>query len=201
MYSRFPKKPPTLSTLYRSTNRLFFKKEPLFGPPWLGRCKSSKCPFHMSIIRTCATHRAVYITNGIQTVYLLRHCRGSYVSRSVDSCNKILLWRYRSTKRHTLHTTLQKIVERCRIWWLCCPLNQFIDLDKSNVEVIPHISIKVRRWVKGCIPAVLGHQNESEQIVKSVRFQTSDTLHSQTGSFRTGVSSWTMISLPSCTTY
>ena len=38
-----------------------------------------------------------------------------------------------------------------------------------NVEVIPHISIKVRRWLKGCIPAVLGHQNESEQIVPAVR--------------------------------
>ena len=33
-----------------------------------------------------------------------------------------------------------------------------------NVQVIPHISIEVRRWLKGCIPAVLGHQKESEQF-------------------------------------
>ena len=37
-----------------------------------------------------------------------------------------------------------------------------------NVEVIPHISIKVRRWLKGCILTVSGHQNESEQIVSPV---------------------------------
>ena len=51
------------------------------------------------------------------------------------------------------------------------PLYQLIDLDTVfNVEVIPHISIKVRRWLKGCIRAVLGllHQNELEQIVTTV---------------------------------
>ena len=34
-----------------------------------------------------------------------------------------------------------------------------------NFEVIPHISIKARRWLKGYILAVLEHQNETEQIV------------------------------------
>ena len=35
----------------------------------------------MSINRTCAAHRAVYITNGFKTVYLLRHC-GTYIGVS-----------------------------------------------------------------------------------------------------------------------
>ena len=30
---------------------------------------------------------------------------------------------------------------------------------------IYNISIKVRKWLKGCIPTTLEHQNESEQIV------------------------------------
>ena len=32
------------------------------------------------------------------------------------------------------------------------------------VDVIPHISINVHSLLNGCIAAVLGHQNESEQI-------------------------------------
>ena len=46
-----------------------------------------------------------------------------------------------------------------------------------KVEAIPHISIKVRSWLKGCIPAVLGRQNESKQIVTPVRSQTSALQH------------------------
>ena len=51
-------------------------------------------------------------------------------------------------------------------------LYQSIDLD-MYIEAIPHISIKVVRWLKGCVPALLGHQNESEQTVTPVRSQTS----------------------------
>ena len=67
-------------------------------------------------------------------------------------------------------------------------LYQLIDWI-SNVEVIPHISIKGRRWLKGCIPTVLGHHNESEQIVTHVRSQTSTLCSTQTVLFRTGVPS------------
>ena len=56
-------------------------------------------------------------------------------------------------------------------------------------EVIPHICIKVRRWLKGCIPAVLGYLNESEQIVTSVRSQISALYSTQTVRFRTDVPS------------
>ena len=35
-----------------------------------------------------------------------------------------------------------------------------------NIETSPHL---IRRWLKDCISAVLGHQNESEQIVTPVR--------------------------------
>ena len=61
--------------------------------------------------------------------------------------------------------------------------------------MIPHISIKVRRWLNSCIPAVLGHQNGSEQIVTPVRHQTSTLYSTQTVRFRTGVPSRSMISL------
>ena len=70
-----------------------------------------------------------------------------------------------------------------------------------NVEVIPHISIKVHRWLKGCISAVLGYQKESEQIVTPVRSQISTLYSTQTVLFRTGVPPWSMFSLPSCTIY
>ena len=58
------------------------------------------------------------------------------------------------------------------------------------------MSIKVHRWLKGCIPAVLGHQNESEQIVTPFRSQTSTIYSIQTVRLLTGVPSWSMISLP-----
>ena len=140
----------------------------------------------------CSTSSSLH---WVQTVYLLRHCRAyiggasfthmtqlvrlsrKTLNRSVDSCNKVLLWRYRSTIHLTLHTAPQKIVERCQIWWPYWPRNYSSATNPStwicNVEVIPHISIKVRRWLKGYIPAVLGHQNESEQIVTPVNSQTS----------------------------
>ena len=74
---------------------------------------------------------------------------------------------------HTLHTTPQTIVERCKIWWPCCPQNWSLSTIPSiwicNVEVIPHISVKVRRWLNYCIPVALGHQNESEQIMIPIR--------------------------------
>ena len=138
----------------------------------------------------------------VQTVYLLRHC-GSYIggaelhthgltcavvfktfNHSVDSCNKFLLWRYRSTIHHTLHTTPQEIVERCQIWWPWCLRNWSLFTNPTIwiciVEVIPYLSIKVRRWPEGCIPAVglLGDQNKSEHIIMTpVCYQTS-TLYS-----------------------
>ena len=84
------------SLLWRTANWLFFKTKPFSWTAWFGHCRASKCPFHMSINRTCAAHRGVYITNRVQTVYLLHHCR-AYIggacesfNRSVDSCNKIL---------------------------------------------------------------------------------------------------------------
>ena len=61
---------------------LFFKMEPLSGNARFGHYRASKCPFNMSINRKCAAHRAVYITNGVQTLYLLRHCRASYIGDS-----------------------------------------------------------------------------------------------------------------------
>ena len=48
---------------------------------------------------------------------------------------------------------------------------------------------------------VLGHQNESEQIVTPVRSQTLTLYSTQTVRFRTGVPSLTMISLSPCTKY
>ena len=58
-----------------------------------------------------------------------------------------------------------------------------------NFEVLPHISIKVRRWLEGCIPAVLGHQTECEQIVTPLRSQNSTLYSTQIVRFRTGVPS------------
>ena len=114
-------------------------------------------------------------------------------NRSLIPCNKVLR-RYRSTKHHTLHTIPQEIFERCQIWW---PGNWSPSTNSliwiCNVEVIPYISINVHRWVNGCMSAVLGHQNESEQIVTPVRFQTSTLYSTQTMRFRTGVPSWTVI--------
>ena len=49
-----------------------------------------------------------------------------------------------------------------------------------NVEMIPHISIKVHIWLKDCIPSVLGQQNESEQIATPVRSQTLTIYSTQT---------------------
>ena len=111
----------TLSVLCRTTSWLFLKTEPLSGNAQFGRWRTSNCPFHMSSInRTSAAHRALYITNAVQTVYVLRLHRPSFIhmtqvllscktfNRSVVSCNKVLLWRYRSTMHHTLHTIPQK---------------------------------------------------------------------------------------------
>ena len=64
-----------LGKLCRTANWLCFQTEPLSGTARFGRYRVSNCPFHMSINRTCAAHRAVYITNRVQTVHLLRHCR------------------------------------------------------------------------------------------------------------------------------
>ena len=111
-------------------------------------------------------------------------------NRSVHSCKKVLLWRYRITIHQTLHTTPQIIVERCHIRWPCCPRNLSPSTNPSiwmcNVDVIPHIFIKVRRWLKGCILAVLRHQNKSEQIVTIVRSQISTINSTQTVRCRTG---------------
>ena len=66
------------------------------------------------------------------------------------------------------------------IWILC------------NVEVIPHISIKFRRCLNGCISAVLEHQNESKEIVTTVLSQTSKRYSTQTVRFRTRIPPWTI---------
>ena len=155
-------------------------------------CRASKCPFLMSSInRTRAARRAVYIIRGVQTRTSLqnfphRRCWASVVglscktfNRSKDSSNKVLLWRYRSTLHHrpTLHTTptenSREVSDQVTMLskelapstnpsiWIC------------NIEVIPYISIEVCRELKVCTPAVLGHQNKSEQIVTPVRSETS----------------------------
>ena len=59
-------------------------------------------------------------------------------------------------------------------------------LAHRKVDVIPHISIKVRRRLKGYILAVLGHQNESEQIVTRILSMLYST---QTVCVRAGVPS------------
>ena len=136
---------------------------------------------HVNKPNMCSTSSVLHYKH--QTVYLLCHCRTSSIggaelhthdpisadfNRSVDSCNKVLLWRYRSTIHHTLHTVPQKIVERRQIWWLRCPRNCSPSTNPSiwicNVEVIPHIFVKIRRLLKGCISAVLGHQIESNKL-------------------------------------
>ena len=155
-------------------------------------------PVHMSSInRTCAAHRAAYITKwGSNRVpptslqrLLHRQCWASHSLPNKCSCLVKLLispwtrairsssWRYRSTIHHTLHTTPHKIAERRQIWWSCWPNNWSPSTNPSiwicEVEVISHISIKVRRWINGCIPTVLEHQNKSEQIVTPLSSQTS----------------------------
>ena len=173
-----PKSPTSLSILCRPENCLFFKDGipiRLYGTARFGRCRASKSPFHMpSINRTCSAHRAV-----------------SDVTRVPYT--------------KTLHMTPQKIVESCQNRCPCLPWNWSPSTNPwiwiRNVEVIPHISIKFRWWLKGCIAAVLGHQNELEQIVTPVRSQNSKLYSTQTVRFRTGVPLWTMISLLSWTTY
>ena len=150
----------------------------------------------------------------LQYVYLLPHCRASIdcagwlscktLNRSVDSCSKVLLWRYKY-HNHTLHSTPQKIVERWQIWWSCWPRNRSHPIIPPiwlcNVEVILHISVKIRRWLKGCIPAVLGHTTKRNKLWHSLVLKLPTLYSNQTVRFRTGVHSWTMICLPSCKTY
>ena len=208
----------TRSMLCRTASWLFFKTEPRFG-----RCRASKCPFHVSSInRTCVAHRVVYITNGFKLCSLSptslqsvrRWCWASYtwpnkcgrlVRLSIAPWtrgNKVILWHYRSAIHNTLHTTPQKRVERRQISW---PRNWSPSTISSiwicNVEVIPHISIKFRRWLRNayllywvtktnrnklCHPFVLNHRRSTAPKI----------VH-----FRKGFPSWTMIILPSCTTY
>ena len=52
-----------------------------------------------------------------------------------------------------------------------------------NVEVIPHISIQVRRWLKGCIPAVLGHQKRIGTNCDTRSFSNSDVLQHPNSAF------------------
>ena len=152
--------------LCRAANWSFFKREPLSGTTWFGYCRASKCPFHVSSLnQTCAALRAVYITNKVQIVYryvIAEHTSavlsfmhmtqevwftGKTFNHSVDSWNKVLHWCYRSTIHHTLHTTLQKIAERCQIRWLCWLCTWSTSTNPSiwicNIELILHISIKV----------------------------------------------------------
>ena len=114
-------------------------------------------------------------------------CLIIFFNRSVDSCNKVFLWRYSRTIQHILHTSPQEIVERCRIWWPCCPWNWSPCTNPSiwicNVELIPHISMEVCRWLKSWIPAILGYQNESKQIVIPVRSQIPILYSTQTVRF------------------
>ena len=127
---------------------------------------------------------------------LHRRCRASHTWPNKFSCLvrlSIAPWTHAASPPlalqvclilyHILHTTPQKVVEWCQIWWSCCPRNWSRTTNTS-----------IWIWLKGCIPAVLGQQNESEQIVAPVRFQNSMVYSTQTVRFRTGVPSWTMIS-------
>ena len=90
IYGVSQKTPTTLSMLRKTTSLLFFKTEPLSGTARFGRCRASKCPFHTSSInRTCAAHRAVYITNGVQTMYHLRHWRAYIGGAELDTHNPV----------------------------------------------------------------------------------------------------------------
>ena len=165
---------------------------------------STSSSLHYKRVRTVYAYVIAEPTSVVLSfTHMTQYVRLSYktFNRSVDSLNKVLLWRYCSTMHDTLHTTPQKIVERCQILWSGTGPHLPIHRFGCNVEVTPRISIKVRGWLKGCIPAELGHQNESEQIVTPVRSQTSTLYLTQTVRFRTGVPFWTLLSLPSCTTY
>ena len=131
IYRVSKKTPTTLSMLCWTANWLFFKTEPLSRIARFGRCRASKYPFHISSInRTCTAHRAVFTKNVITSAALSFTHMTQWVqlfcktfNRSVDSSNKVPLWRYRNTIQRTLHTTSQVIVGRCRIWLPCCPRN------------------------------------------------------------------------------
>ena len=181
----------------RRTNWLFLKMEPLSGTARFGRCRISKCPFHMSINRPCAAHLEqstlqtgfkLYIsyvtaepstsamlsfTHTIQKVQL--SC--NTFNRSVDSCNKALFWRYRLTTYHALDTTSLNIVERC----------YSRSGDYSVHGTGPPLPI--HRF---------GYVTLRSQIVTPVHSQTSKLYNTQTVRFQIGVPPWTMISLPSC---
>ena len=108
-------------------------------------------------------------------------------NRSVDSCNKVLLSRYRSIMHHTFHTTPQKICERFQKWRPCWPRNWSPFTNPSiwirNIEVIPHISLKVLRWLKGWITAVLGHQKRTRTNCDTRSFSNFDALHNPNRAF------------------
>ena len=114
--------------LYRAANWLFFKTEPLSGTSRFGLCTALKCPLHMSINRTCAAHRAVYITNVIETVYLLRHCRASYIG---------------GAELHTRHNKCSFLVRLSIAPWTRA-IKSF-----SDVTGVPHTTLFIlfhRKW-------------------------------------------------------
>ena len=158
----------------------FFKKEPLSVTARFGCCRSSKCPYHMLMNRTCTAHRAVYITDGCWTSKTRpnRPKCCCLLRLSIDQWTRAI----RSSSDVTPYSSYYPTENSREVW-----------------EVIPHISIEVRRWLKVCVPAVLGQQNESEQIVTPACSQTSTLYSTQTVRFRTGIRSWTMIIMPSCT--
>ena len=114
--------------------------------------------------------RFTFVTAHSPTLPLLHICHSSFSNPSFASPTSQALHLIHLASRPWFPSTSPSI-------WIC------------NFEVIPHISIKVRRWLKGCIPVVLGNQNESEQIFKSVRFQTSTLYSTQTVRFRTRIPS------------
>ena len=180
---------------------IFSRRNTLSGTSRFARCRASKCPFHTasSINRTCAAHRVVYITNGVQTVYLLRHCRASYI---------------RGAEFDTHMTNKYSYLLRLSI----APWTRAIR-SSSDVTGVPYIILFIlphRKHSRGIrygdqftelatstnpliwIYATLRWFRTSERIMTPVRSQTSTLYSTQTVSFRTGVPTWTMISLPSC---
>ena len=125
-------------------------------------------------------------------MYLLRHYRacigGCLIRLSIAPWTHAIRFSFDVTELpYTILFMLipQKIVER----WQCWPRNWSHSINPliwiCDVEVILHISIEVRRWLKGCIPAVLGHQNELEQIVTTTRSQTTTLYRNETVRFWT----------------
>ena len=131
IYSKYvqsvPKTQTTLNMLCGTANWLFF------GTAGFGRCRTSKCPFHMSINWACAAHRAVYIANWCWDSH-------TWLNKWGCLCNSIASWT-RTIRSFSDVTGL--------------PCTYYSENSREVSEVIRNISIKVRKGLKGCIPAAL----------------------------------------------